>query len=393
MTRTLYALKVPDAALEQPSSTQSLQVATNSPLNSDSPAVDSLAAEPGSRPLVGVVAGQYADIIAREFEELFSATGIEVVPWFGDTNNQRDAYVALEDVTIDQATAREQRLQRFDGQLSQAGTADSHYRALYCNPQSVDNPWGSSSTAEVGLSIRADNVEWWDHVTGAKTSATVQRTVSGEHDDIEIYDSTEPGMDNPVLLHDIAYDAEWPTDVRVWDDYGREKVDRTGYSGPTVGDAQVGDAQVGEERVVPVTWQRCYVTSHQFRGAAILETDRLRLRSDPDRDRLEASRWTGAQYERVQLGSSPWRLRGVDLARIGIERIEAQTEWVDTSSGDRHRLDLTLKRGHDDLLWTVPDNGSSPPQGLVDRLDPVASDAGQDAAATLDIVAKSEVRE
>ncbi len=94
MTRTLYALRVPDAALEQPSSTQSLQVASNSPLNSDSPAVDSLAAEPGSRPLAGVVAGQYADIIAREFEELFSATGIEVVPWFGDTNNQRDAYVA-----------------------------------------------------------------------------------------------------------------------------------------------------------------------------------------------------------------------------------------------------------------------------------------------------------
>ncbi|EMA17176.1 hypothetical protein [Haloarcula amylolytica] len=379
MTRTLYALRVPDAALEQPSSTQSLQVASNSPLNSDSPAVDSLAAEPGSRPLAGVVAGQYADIIACEFEELFSATGIEVVPWFGDTNNQRDAYVALEDVTVDQATAQEPRLQRFDGQLSQAGTQEDHQRALYCNPQPVDNPFGSTSTAEVGLSAQASNVQWWDHVTGATAAATVQRTMAGEHDDVEIYDATEPGFDNPVLLHEIAYDAEWPTDVRVWDDYNRSKSAQTTVN--------------GETRTVDPTWQRCFVTSHEFVGTPILESDKLRLEADTDNQLLSASRWTGSSYDGVSLGASDWRLRTLDLSRIGIERIDAQTVWIDTSNGGTHRLDLTLKRGREDALWTVPDNGSTPPQGLIDRLSPIASPADQAAGEVLDIVAKSEVRE
>ena len=83
MTRTLYALRISEAALEQPSTSQTLQVASNSPLNSDAPEVDSLAADPSTRPLAGVIAGAYAGKLAREFEELFSATGIEVVPWFG----------------------------------------------------------------------------------------------------------------------------------------------------------------------------------------------------------------------------------------------------------------------------------------------------------------------
>ena len=379
MTRTLYVLRISEAALEQPSTSQTLRIASNSPLNSDAPEVDSLAADPSTRPLAGVIAGQYAGKLAREFEELFSATGIEVVPWFGDEDSQQDAYVALEDVTIDQATARHPELQRFDGQLSRAGTTESHQRALYCNPQPVDNPFGSSSTAEVGLSIRADNVEWWDHVTGATVSATVQRTVSGEHDDIEIYDATEPGFDNPVLLHDIAYDAEWPTDVRVWDDYNRSKSIQTTVNGDT--------------RTVDPTWQRCFVTSHEFVGTPILGSDKLRLEADTDNQLLSASGWTGSSYDSVSLGASDWRLRALDLSRIGVERIDAQTEWVNTSNGDTHRLDLTLKRGREDALWTVPDNGSAPPQGLIDRLTPIASPADQAAGEVLDIVANSEVRE
>ncbi|EMA19004.1 hypothetical protein [Haloarcula argentinensis] len=378
MTRTLYALRISEAALEQPSTSQTLRVASNSPLNSDAPEVDSLAADPSTRPLAGVIAGKYAGKLAREFEELFSATGIEVVPWFGD-DVQQDAYVVVEDITIDQATPQASELQRFDGQLSRAGTQESHLRALYCNPQPVDNPFGSSSTAQVGLSVRADNVEWWDHVTGAKAPATVQRTVSGEHDDIEIYDATEPGMDNPVLLHYIAYGAEWPTDVRVWDDYNRNKVATTTVN--------------GETRTVDPTWQRCFVTSHEFVGTPILESDKLRLEADTDGQLLSASRWTGSSYDSVSLGSSDWRLRTLDLARIGVERIDAQTDWINTGNGDTHRLDLTLKRGRDDALWTVPDNGSPPPQGLIDRLNPIASPANQAAGEVLDIVAKSEVRE
>jgi hypothetical protein len=398
MTRYLYALAVPDEAIEQPQTSRALQLASNSPLTTDVPEVSSLSADPGSRTLAGVVAGQFADIGAREFEELFSSTGIEVVPWYGDGDGARsirEGYYALEDVQLQQATSRESRLQRFDGQLRQAGTRASFYRAVYANPQPVDNPFGGDPTAEIGVSARAEDVEWWDQITGDRESATVRRTVVGEHDRINIYDATEPSMDAPVLIHSLALDAEWPTDVRVWDDYNRPKESRSRYSGPTVGSATVGEDGIGSETVVPSTWQRCFVTGHEFVGRPVLETDRLRLRADRDRGRLVASRWSSdeGQYTLVQLGQSDWRLADLDLARIGVERIEAQTTWRDVSNGDRHRLDLTLKRGRDNALWTVPDNGSSPPSGLTDRLSPIASTAGQDAAEVADIVEKSQVRE
>ncbi|WP_135302636.1 hypothetical protein [Haloarcula amylovorans] len=375
--RTLYALRVPADASSEPTTSRALQLATNAALNSDVPEVDSLSASPGSRSLAGVAIGKYADLTASEFEELFSATAIEVVPYFGNTQDQRDGYYALEDIDVTRAAPNESRIQRFDGSLSQAGTADSHRRAVYTNPQPVDNAFGSTSTAEIGLSATATGVEWWDKTAGTREAATVQRTVTGEHGDIDIYDATEPSFDSPVLLHDIAYDQEWQADARCWDDYDRSKT-----------------ATAADGATIDSVWQRVFVTSHSFAGKPVLESQRLRLVFDVASQQLQASRWSSSnsQYESVSLGSSSWQLDGISLSRVGVERVTAQTRWVDTSGSATHTLDCTVKRGWDDALFTTPPNETSPPSGLVTRLDPIAADSDQTAAEVVDIVANSEVQ-
>ena len=387
MARTLYALRVPDSALEKPSQSQSLQIASNSPLNSDAPEVDTLGADPGSRPLAGVVAGKYSNMIAREFEELFSATGIEVVPWYGDREDQTDAYVALEDVTLEQSTAQESRLQRFDGRLSLAGTRDSHYRALYCSPQQVDNPFGSGTDARAAIPRDAYNEVWWDHVTGSKVNASPERVVWGEHTYIDIHDARN-GLDNPVLLYEIPYEDEWQADVTVWDTYNRDKA--------------INETVNGSVQTIDPAWQRCFVSSHEFIGHPVVKNENLKLEFNIDtkdyssvNDELVAYRWDGSNetYSQVSLGASDWRIRSIDFERIGVERVTAQTEWLNTANDDTHRLDMNVWRGEDNALFTVPDNGTAPPSGLVTRLDPIAAGYEWVSGQVSDIVAKSEVRE
>ncbi|WP_434531051.1 hypothetical protein ACODNH_05410 [Haloarcula sp. NS06] len=387
MTRTLYALRVPDSALEKPSQSQSLQIASNSPLNSDAPEVDTLGADPGSRPLAGVVAGKYANMLAREFEELFSATNIEVVPWFADRDDQTDAYVALEDVTLEQSTAQESRLQRFDGRLSLAGTRDSHYRALYCNPQQVDNPWGSGTDARAAVPRDGYNEIWWDHVTGSKVNASPKEVVWGEHTYVDIHDARN-GLDNPVLLYEIPYDGEWEADVTVWDTYNRDRA--------------VSETVNGAVQTIDPAWQRCFVSSHEFVGNPVVKNENLKLEFNIDtrdysslNDELFAYRWDGSNetYSQVSLGSSDWRIRSIDFQRIGVERVTAQTEWLNTSNDNTHRLDMNVWRGEDNALFTVPDNGTDPPSGLITRLNPIAAGYEWVSGQVSDIVAKSEVRE
>jgi len=374
MTRYLYNLAVSEDVSRRSRTQAALNLAANAPLNSDVPDVDSLSAEPGSRTVDGVVAGEYAGLQADEFEELFGATGIEVVPWWGDQPAQRDGYYALENVNVRRPNPREDRLQIIEGSIQRAGTRGSHYRALYTNPQPADNAFGSSATAEVGLSAAATDVAWWDKTDGSREGATVQRTVTGEHGQIDVYDATEPAFDAPVLLHDIAYGREWETDARVWDDFGRAKTATTA-SGATV-----------------PTWQRCFVSGHQFDGSPVIESDVLRLTFNVSNNTLSAARWDDAagDYNAVSLGTSDWQLAGVTPTRIGMERVTASTLWRDATSGDEQRLTLTLRRGAADALWLTPPNETAPPQGLIDRLSPVATDAGQTAAEVVDIVPRSE---
>jgi hypothetical protein len=219
------------------------------------------------------------------------------------------------------------------------------------------------------------------------------RTETGQHDDVDVYDATEPTFSSPALVYDIEYRHEWPVDVRVWDDYDRSRRVATRDSGDEVGTATVGSATVGSATVAEVVaWQRVYRSDHDAQGTLVLENDLLQVALDEGRGRLVAKRWDDAdgQYTRVQLdASSDWRCVRADVRHIGVAAGDAQLTFSDDNA-DRN-VNASLKRGYADLLLTKPDNEDSLPSGLTDRLDAIAHDSDRDPGAVADIVPKSEV--
>jgi len=180
----------------------------------------------------------------------------------------------------------------------------------------------------------------------------------------------------------------------LWDDYNREKVYRVESDGDTVGSATVGSATVNDaDTLVESQWQRVYLTDHEWQGNIVLESDRLRLVIDQPKDDLRAYRYNAdeGQYNLVQLGASDWRLFDVDITSIGLATIEAQLEFEGLTSGATHNLNLSLIRGLEDAVWSVPSNEDSTPQGLIDRLDPIAATTDTVAVPEQDVVKRTEV--
>lgn len=394
--RLLYAVNVPNDAQMSAGSQNRRQLAKQAFLEGGSSSTQSIASQPSQQTLRGQVRGRYAQMIATMLEELFSS-GIDAIPFVArDGQTASDGYYAPDNVSLNRLDAREDRLQQFDGVLSFKGTKHSHWRAVTTNPQSVDNPFGTGAAPEVGLSVQSSKVQWFDPVGGAVSDATAQRTVEGEHGQIEIYDTNEPGFDSPALIYDIGYTEEYPTDCVVWDTYNRPKV----YQETTDSDSQVGTATVGTATVtdtvsltVDSQWQRVFAPDHDWRGDMVLETDRLRLWVDQPDDTFRAYRYdgSGGQYNLVQLGASDWRLWDVDLTHIGLARIEAQFGFENQSTGERYALNATLVRGLEDVIWSAPTNEGATPQGLIDRLDPIASTTDYVAVPSAGLVKRSEV--
>ncbi|KZX49302.1 hypothetical protein [Haloarcula sp. K1] len=393
--RLLHALNVPSDAQQESGSTRQRKLSKQGVLQSDVSSTETISSQPGRQTIAGQVRGRLAPLIAAELEELFNASGVDVVPYtLREGDSTTDGYYSPENINEDFADARDDRIQDFDGTLTPKGTRRSHWRAVRTNPQTEDNPFGTASTPEIGLSIRARKVRWFDDVGGAVVDATPQRRVEGEHDYLDIYDASDPAFDRPVLIYDIPYADEYRTDCTIWDTYNRPKIYKESGDVATVGSATVGSATVsGYDIYVASQWQRVYVTDHDWIGDMVLETDRLRLVIDQPEDVLRAYRWSPAdgQYTIVQLGNAPWRLWDIDLTHVGLARIEAQIEFEDLNTGDRHNLNATLVRGLDDVVFTVPTNGSSPPQGLIDRLNPIADDSDRVVQAAGDVVKRTEV--
>lgn len=393
-TKLLHALVLPARNQDRAQGRGRRNQVARGVIGSGPSAVESISLEPGEQLLTGAFANEHAELMAQEFEELFNADGIEVVPYtVKGSNDPEDGYYSLRDIETRPEVPAERRLQRFDGTMTRQGSRRDHWRAVRTNPTTEANPFGSATTELVGLSERADKVRWFDSATGDIESASVDSTIAGEHDAVDRYDATEPSFDAPTLIYDVPYEVEWRSDCRVWDDRDTDKYDvRT--DGDTVStDTHVGTATVGSSRSA-VAWQRVYVPDHDFRGLPLLENDVLRLAFDEAGQKLRAYRWNDADnnYDAVSLGVSSWRLFDLHIRRIGLERIDAQVEFEDADSpGTTHNLNLSLKRGYADALWLNPDNEGSVPADLVTRLDPIAHDSDQDPAAVADVVARSEV--
>jgi hypothetical protein len=393
--KILYALALPESSQAIDSNNRRRQIASEGTLGPGQPAVTPISPEAETRTLSVAFYSRFAELSARELAELWSSDAIDSVPYTSNDSDTilEEGYYSLERAENRPSTATERRSQEFRGEFTRIGTRRTHWRAVKTAPTTEDNPFGAGSRQRVGISTRADKVRWFDETGGAIEDATAVDSVDGEHDIIQIYDIQDTSIDQPTLIFELDYRLEWPTDCRVWDDRGVQKYATTTGGGATVGSATVGSATVGSTTTA-LQWQRVFATDHEYVGNPTVENDILRVELAEDVGRIRVYEWNPSttSYESVALGTSPWRLYDADLTRIGLGRIDAQIEFEDLNTGATHNLNMSLKRGYESILWTVPENEDPAPQGLIDRLSPIAGTSQEDPAAVTDVIKRSEVR-
>lgn len=391
--RILYTQAVPDRAQSEDRMQVQRNVSKQGVVEGEQASTETVSLAPDQELLQSWFRGKYAQIMADEFEELFSAPGIDEVPFYVPNSNQKvNGYYSLENVQPQRGDPRTDKVHMFDGTYTRIGTRKTHWRAVRSAPEDVDNDFGSDSTEEVAIHERATDVRWFDETGGTTESATVQRNETGEFAHTDIYDTSEPSFNDPILIYSLPYEHEGRVDVRVWDDHNRVK-NQEEFSEPKVGSSTVGSTSTGGSNTVS-SWQKVFHPEHEFTGRVIVENGILRLKFYEDSGFIRARRWSEAMgdYEKVSLGSTDWRMRDIDLTFIGMHRVEAQVTFRD-SSGTEYRLDLVLSRGQTSALWTQPTNESSnAPSDLQTRLDPVARTTDRDAKGDSTLFRREAVR-
>lgn len=397
--RLLYNLALPSDAQSSTAGQTQRNVSRQGALASEGVA-ESVSVDPGQFRLSGSFRGQYAELMAAEFEALFnsSAPGIEQVPYFGrDERTPADGYYTLDQATVQRVDPRDARLQEFDAQLTLAGTRRTHWRAVKVHPQPVSNPFGAATTEEVGISQRATKTRWWNQKSGAVEDATVQSSTVGEHDRVDLYDATEPSFANEdtyYLLYDLPFEHGWPVDCRVWDPHDRAKKEGITRGSPTVATTTTVGTDVFAGPASTVTWERVFVSRHDFDAEPIVENDHLRLQFDDPEQVLRAYEWDESEehWTRTPLGDNAWRLFDANIREIGLEHVDVQAEFEDASAASltTHNVNISVKRGRTAALITNPESAAVP-AGLQTRLEPIAHDSDQDPSAVQTLADRSEV--
>jgi len=373
MPRQLYRTDIPDGALTDPNGGQRQRLAELGLLGGAG-AVESIASDPGEQALIGVAAGEYAALAASEIEELF-ASGVDAVPYArtDGTDPQQDGYYALRDVTLRRSTPLDDRLQRYDGTLIKKGTRASHWRAVETSVGQVDHPFGNDDRALVGVPSTASKVRWYDAETSATSEPSIVATRSADLGDVDLVDARSAPYDYPTLIYDLDYDDDGDIDALVADTRGRSEETSAG-----------GQYQ----------YQRVYLPGHEYRQSEIvIENGLVRLVIDTDAQTLSAERWDdgASTWTSQSLGTSDWSLYDASVREIGMAQVRARIEFADTTQSPTAycTLDCYLARGLEDPLWD--ETGTPTPSGLVDLLDPVASELIYQSGATKTLVDRSEV--
>ena len=341
--------------------------------------VEDLGVSPGDYVLVGEYRGKYAEVMARELEELFSADdAYATVPYFAQDGGLPEAgYYSLSNVDVGRSDPRHESVQEFDGVLTKEGTRESHRRSISVNPQQVHrNDFGNSTEALVAIPTSAENQFWYDRESKTRDAVTVASTVSGEgsQGDVDLVDAHGVSeLTAPFeLVYDVDYDTDGQVDVILWDDHDRAKLDSDGVN----------------------SWQWVFSTSHEYSGVPVVDTGRLRLSLDTTNG-VQAEEYDASteSWTSVSLPASDWVLHAWDVVEIAPNRIQVQVEFANASSNERRALNLVARRGRRRVQWLVPESVSEPtPQGLVDKLGPVADESVLRPQSTLGLISREEVR-
>ena len=370
--KRLYRIDIPEQTQTRTSSDLQRRLATQGTLSGGQGVVESIGVDPGQVVLEGQFRGQYAALMATEVEELFSSDIDAVAYYTLSGSSPQDGYYAPENIGTGPLDPREDRLQRFDGRLRFIGTRASHYRELASAPTEVDHPWGNTLECLVGVPSPASEVQWVDPVTDESTPAgSPAATHSGEIGDVEAYDVApgSPPYEDASLVYTLPYSDEGLMDCKVWDDHDRGKFDADG----------------------DCTWERAFVTTHEPAGSLVLDNGLLRVTLDTTG--LQVEEYTAGAWTSVSLPASDWGLTSVDVRSITPVRVSARLVFTNTADGSTYVLDAVLHRGRPSVQFDRPSSVTTAvPQGLVDRLDPIADAALYDSGAGLGLRDRAEVQ-
>lgn len=374
--KKLYTLPIPNDAQMSASSSQQRQVAKQGGLAGNLPSTEGVGLKPGSFTISGQYRALYANLMARELEELFDAGDINEVPYFTPSSaDAKDGYYTLENVDVSPVKPQEPDFQQFTGNITRVGSQRTHWRAVHSTPDStVTNDFGSTTTPYVTAPATATMVRWYDEVGKQTEAATVASTTTTEHIDVDLYDASASSFTDPTLIFTVPYTDEGKGDPLVWDDQGHGFANRTDADG------------------IP-QWEKVFSTTHNFVGVPVVTNGHVRLYFDFPNNSLAVEEYSAGSWSDVALGTSDWQLTDFEPYRFGVETVEAQVEFEDTSSSGEYRFDMVLHRGWQWPQWLRPvDESNAPEQDLIDLLNSVASSIDTDPQMEQTVVPRSEVR-
>ncbi|UIO98904.1 hypothetical protein Hbl1158_10195 [Halobaculum sp. CBA1158] len=382
MQRQLYQAVVPDGSQLSTSTQIRRQTQSQSPLGEGAATATPISLEPGEYALTGYYYGDGAGKMATEIEELFDASGFGVVPFYAtEETSDADGYYTLRDVQTEPFRPQtEGNIHRFDGVLEPAGTRRTHLRSVDTSPAALSQTIATPTTEQpyVGVGARATLVRWYDATSGSLDPATPVDTVETEFGAVDRYDPTAAPTDAPELTFSLAYQAEGDRDVVAWSTEGHaDKTDSDGV----------------------VHWRRLYATSSEPRGALVLSTRAIRVTIDEDAGTLTAEEWDASAaggdgaWTDIALPASDWEPVDVDLVYLGPARIQAQLVFENSSTGELATVDGRWHRGWDRVQWSRAVDTEPTPSGLVDLLEPTASQSVESPGSEAGLVKRSgEVR-
>jgi hypothetical protein len=379
--KVLYRTPIPFSSLSRTGSNTQRELESLVGLGGTAPTVETVGSQAGRFDLRGAYKLRYAEMLGRELRELLDADALDTLEFYTvDETPPDQGYYAADRVDGGRVRPQTDLAARFDGELVREGTRASHRRAVQAGPpdaRQVDHDFGSEQTAALAVPAAAERIQWLDGDRTARTTATPDRTVAAEFGDLHLFDlQTAPTgyQTRPYLVYQLPFTAAGDVDTKVWDTYGREKIDDDGV----------------------VAWQRVFKSEHEIRGALVVETGRIRTTLDPAADPgVTAQRWdadTGS-WTGVALESSDWTLADIDLVRPGAAHVRAQLTFRDTASTALYPLDAVWHRGYDTVQFAIPESESGPiPSGLIDLLASIAEPSVLSPQSERTLIARSDLR-
>ena len=395
MTTRIYTIPLPEATTPTDQDALGTQLSEQGVLGSDA-IVDALSSEAADLTLIGQYAlGPYhSEVVATELEEL-ADSAIGAVALYGGAGS-RSGYYQIRSADVEPVHAAGRDIWEWELSLTASGTRKSQLQALETAPSqpAPGHEFGNDTDALVGVPAAARQVRAVDSTSEPteRVRPTPVDTVSGALGDVDRFDATALSIDEPVLLYDVAPDAQAAVDVRVYDTNGR--------------DAKFLESENGRVRM----WQSVFARDHEFTGNVVCSNGLLRVTIDEPTAvdataSLKAEQWDAGAgaWSAVDLPSyadgdlaTDWQPADVDLTHIGQARVAAQVEFeavAGTNQGDIYAVDVELERGRESLeLWVPGGATGAIPTDLETMLQPIAATSQVDSGVEQELVAREEVR-